>query len=103
MPRVLCASAGPGEGGDSAFEGPIQQLLEQAHPGLHFPAEYAIAAEENAFAPSCGVPTEEMRRLVRARHLSQLGGLPPREDIGLPTSRVGRGWPRRNFRTVGDR
>ena len=50
----------PGEGGDSAFEHAIQQLLQEAHPGLHFPAEYTIAPEEHAFAPSCGVPTEEM-------------------------------------------
>ena len=50
----------PGEGGDSAFERVIQQLLQEAHPGLHFPAEYTIATEQNAFAPSCGVPTEEM-------------------------------------------
>ena len=50
----------PGEGGDSAFEHAIQQLLEEAHPGLQFPAEYTIAPEQNAFAPSCGVPTEEM-------------------------------------------
>jgi thiol-disulfide isomerase/thioredoxin len=50
----------PGEGGDSAFEHAIQQLLQEAHPGLHFPADYTITAEENAFAPSCGVPTEEM-------------------------------------------
>jgi hypothetical protein len=50
----------PGEGGDNAFERAIQQLLEEAHRGLHFAAEYTIAGEENAFPPSCGVPTEEM-------------------------------------------
>lgn len=50
----------PGEGGDSAFERTIQQLLQESHPGLHFPADYTIGAEVNAFAPSCGVPTEEM-------------------------------------------
>jgi thiol-disulfide isomerase/thioredoxin len=50
----------PGEGGDSAFEHAIQQLLQEAHPGLHFSAEYTITPEQNAFAPSCGVPTEEM-------------------------------------------
>ncbi len=50
----------PGEGGDSAFEHAIQQLLQEAHPGLHFPAEYTVTPEQNAFAPSCGVPTEEM-------------------------------------------
>jgi hypothetical protein len=50
----------PGEGGDSAFEHAIQQLLQEAHPGLKFPADYTIGPGENAFAPSCGVPTEEM-------------------------------------------
>jgi hypothetical protein len=50
----------PGEGGDSAFEHAIQQLLQEAHPGLTFPADYAVPAEQNAFAPSCGRPTEEM-------------------------------------------
>ena len=50
----------PGEGADSAFEHAIQSLLEEAHPGLKFPASYTIPAEENAFAPSCGVPTPEM-------------------------------------------
>ncbi len=49
-----------GEGGDSALERAIQQLLQEARPGLKFPADYTIAAEENAFAPSCGIPTEEM-------------------------------------------
>jgi thiol-disulfide isomerase/thioredoxin len=49
-----------GEGGDSAFEQAIQQLLEEAHPGLKFPADYTIPTEQNAFAPSCGIPTEEM-------------------------------------------
>ena len=51
----------PGEGGDSAFEHAIQQLLQEAHPGVaYFPAEYTVTPEQNAFAPSCGVPTEEM-------------------------------------------
>lgn len=50
----------PGEGGDSAFERAIQQLLLEAHPALKLPAEYTIAEEENVFAPSCGIPTEEM-------------------------------------------
>lgn len=49
-----------GEGGDSAFEHAIQKLLEEAHPGLKFPASYTIAAEQDAFAPGCGVPTNEM-------------------------------------------
>ena len=50
----------PGEGGDSAFEHAIRQLLQEAHPGLEFPADYTIPAEQNAFAASCGTPTEEM-------------------------------------------
>lgn len=49
-----------GEGGDSALEHAIQQLLEEAHPGLKFPSSYTIPAEKNAFAPSCGVTTPEM-------------------------------------------
>jgi thiol-disulfide isomerase/thioredoxin len=49
-----------GEGGDSALEHAIQQLLKEAHPGLKFPLTYTIPPEENAFAPSCGVPTSEM-------------------------------------------
>ena len=50
----------PGEGADSAFEHAIQELLIEAHPGLKFPASYKIPPEENAFAPSCGIPTPEM-------------------------------------------
>jgi hypothetical protein len=50
----------PGEGADSAFEHAIQDLLIEAHPGLKFPASYKIPAEENAFAASCGIPTQEM-------------------------------------------
>jgi hypothetical protein len=50
----------PGEGGDSAFERAIQGLLQEAHPGLTFPASYTVSREENPFAPSCGVPTAEM-------------------------------------------
>ena len=50
----------PGEGADSAFEHAIQSLLEEAHPGLKFPASYTIPPEENALAPNCGVPTNEM-------------------------------------------
>ena len=49
-----------GEGGDSAFEHAIQQLLEAAHPGLKFPASDVIPPEDDAFAPSCGIPTQEM-------------------------------------------
>jgi thiol-disulfide isomerase/thioredoxin len=49
-----------GEGGDAAFEHAIQRFLLQAHPGLKFPSDYTIAPEADAFAPSCGVPTQEM-------------------------------------------
>ena len=49
-----------GEGGDSALEHAIQQLLKEAHPGLRFPSSYTIPPEKNAFAPSCGVTTPEM-------------------------------------------
>jgi len=49
-----------GEGADSKFEGTIQRLLQQAHPGLKFPAGYDITPEEVAFAPGCGVSTPEM-------------------------------------------
>jgi thiol-disulfide isomerase/thioredoxin len=49
-----------GEGGDTAFEHAIQSLLQEAHPGLTFPATYTIPAEEDALAPRCGVPTPEM-------------------------------------------
>lgn len=50
----------PGEGADSAFERAIQSLLEEAHSGLKFPASDTIPPEKNAFAPSCGEPTQEM-------------------------------------------
>jgi thiol-disulfide isomerase/thioredoxin len=50
----------PGEGGDAAFETAIQMLLREAHPGLVFPSSYSIPPEHDAFAPSCGIPTEEM-------------------------------------------
>ncbi|MGH9454563.1 MAG: redoxin domain-containing protein, partial [Terriglobia bacterium] len=50
----------PGEGSDAAMEKAIQMLLQEAHPGLKFPASYTIPAEENAFSPDCGIPTEEM-------------------------------------------
>jgi thiol-disulfide isomerase/thioredoxin len=49
-----------GEGGDDAFEHAIQRLLEEAHPGLEFPASYTIPPEKVAFGPNCGIPTEEM-------------------------------------------
>jgi thiol-disulfide isomerase/thioredoxin len=49
-----------GEGGDSALEYAIQQLLREAHPGLEFPSSYKIPPEVNAFAPSCGETTPEM-------------------------------------------
>lgn len=49
-----------GEGGDSAFERAIQMLLKEAHPGLTFPASYTIPPPENAFAPGCGIATDEM-------------------------------------------
>ena len=50
----------PGEGADGAFEKAIQSLLEEAHPGVKFPASYTISTDVNAFAPSCGGPTPEM-------------------------------------------
>jgi thiol-disulfide isomerase/thioredoxin len=49
-----------GEGGDSALEHAIRQLLREANPGLEFPARDKIPPEKNAFAPSCGVTTPEM-------------------------------------------
>ena len=49
-----------GEGGDSALEHAIQQLLRETHPGLEFPSSYKIPPEKNAFAPSCGATTSEM-------------------------------------------
>jgi thiol-disulfide isomerase/thioredoxin len=49
-----------GEGGDNAFEHAIQRFLVEAHPGLKFPADYTIPPEPGAFAPSCGIPTNEM-------------------------------------------
>ena len=50
----------PGEGNDDAFEKAIQLLLQEAHPGLNFPAADAIPAAPDAFGSRCGVPTEEM-------------------------------------------
>jgi thiol-disulfide isomerase/thioredoxin len=49
-----------GEGGDSALEHAIQQLLKEANPGLEFPSSYTIPPEKNAFVPSCGMTTPEM-------------------------------------------
>ncbi|MGH9432891.1 MAG: redoxin domain-containing protein [Terriglobia bacterium] len=49
-----------GEGADDAMEKAIQMLLQEAHPGLKFPASYTIPPEKNAFAPDCGIPTQEM-------------------------------------------
>gem|GEM_PF-506479 len=49
-----------GEGADGALEHAIQQLLQEAHPRLKFPASYTIPPDKNAFAPSCGVTTPEM-------------------------------------------
>ena len=50
----------PGEGADSAIEKAIQALLVQAHPELKFSESYTIPPEQDAFAPTCGVPTPEM-------------------------------------------
>lgn len=49
-----------GEGGDSAFEQAIQNLLRQAHPGLKFPASDVIPPPQDAFSPACGGETPEM-------------------------------------------
>ncbi len=49
-----------GEGADSAFEQAIRKLLVEAHPGLTFPANEEILAEENPFTEKCGLPTGEM-------------------------------------------
>jgi thiol-disulfide isomerase/thioredoxin len=49
-----------GEGGDSALEHAIQQLLKEANPRLEFPSSYTIPPEKDAFAPSCGMTTPEM-------------------------------------------
>ena len=49
-----------GEGGDSALEHAIQQLLKEANPRLEFPSSYTIPPEKNAVAPSCGMTTPEM-------------------------------------------
>ncbi|MGH9402145.1 MAG: redoxin domain-containing protein, partial [Terriglobia bacterium] len=49
-----------GEGGDSAFEQAIQDLLKQAHPGLKFTASDAVPPPQSAFDPGCGDQTPEM-------------------------------------------
>jgi thiol-disulfide isomerase/thioredoxin len=49
-----------GEGGDSAVETAVQQLLREAHPNLTFPASDTIPPPENAFSPACGITTPEM-------------------------------------------
>jgi len=50
-----------GEGEDAEFERAIQTLLQEAHPGLSFPASYRIAPGEDIMAPACGgAPTPEM-------------------------------------------
>jgi peroxiredoxin len=49
-----------GEGADADFERAIRKLLLEAHPGMKFPSDETIAAEEDAFGPSCGNPTREM-------------------------------------------
>jgi thiol-disulfide isomerase/thioredoxin len=50
-----------GEGDDHNFEVLIRQLLDEAHPGLVFPADYTLPAEENTSAAGCGGnPTDEM-------------------------------------------
>ncbi len=49
-----------GEGADREFELAIRNLLQQAHPGLTFPASYTLPSADSPFAPGCGVPTDEM-------------------------------------------
>lgn len=50
-----------GEGDDHNFEILIRRLLDEAHPGLRFPADYTLPAMENGDAPQCGgEPTPEM-------------------------------------------
>ena len=49
-----------GEGSDAEFERAIQDLLNEAHPGLAFPAADAISTGESAMTPACGDPTPEM-------------------------------------------
>ena len=50
-----------GEGDDHNFEVVIRQLLDEAHPGLSFPADYVLPGPEDTYAPMCGgAPTPEM-------------------------------------------
>lgn len=49
-----------GEGHDALLETAIQQLLQEAHPGLKFPASYAVRSEKPAYGPGCGSTTPEM-------------------------------------------
>jgi len=51
----------PGEGDDDEIERAIQSLVQEAHPGIAFPATYTIAPDVNVSAPGCGgAPTPEM-------------------------------------------
>lgn len=50
-----------GEGDDHNFEIVVRRLLQEAHPGLTFPADYTLPGAENMGAPDCGgIPTNEM-------------------------------------------
>lgn len=49
-----------GEGNNREFEQAIQFLLQEAHPGLKFPASYALPPAKNAWGPGCGQTTPEM-------------------------------------------
>ncbi|MGH9536017.1 MAG: redoxin domain-containing protein, partial [Terriglobales bacterium] len=49
-----------GEGQNRVFEQAIQFLLQQAHPGLTFPASDALPSASDAWAPDCGDATPEM-------------------------------------------
>ena len=49
-----------GEGGNNAMEHAIRKLLQEAHPGLKFPASETVPPEKDTFASSCGVTTPEM-------------------------------------------
>jgi len=48
-----------GEGADREFEEAIRYLLEQAHPGLKFPASYNLPPVRDDMAPGCGGSTTE--------------------------------------------
>ncbi|MGH9404295.1 MAG: redoxin domain-containing protein [Terriglobia bacterium] len=49
-----------GEGGDSAFEDAIRDLLKEAQSGVKLPPKETAASSGNAFAPGCGGDTPEM-------------------------------------------